>query len=109
MGQVGYLLEQVSCQILTKASASSFIGTFRDFPPPLEILYAYNEQQYCSYISYFAGMILIVVCDFTLYNTMYAADTGWHKKREHLKTQTKIEEIQEKNILTEIEPLQLAF
>jgi hypothetical protein len=33
----------------------------------------------------------------------------WHKKREHLKTPTKIEEIQEKKILTEIEPLQLAF
>ena len=31
------------------------------------------------------------------------------KKGEHLKTPTKIEEIQEKKILTEIEPLQLAF
>ena len=31
------------------------------------------------------------------------------KKREHLKTPTKIEEIQEKKILTEIEPLQLGF
>ena len=31
------------------------------------------------------------------------------KKWELLKTPTKIEEIQKKNILTEIEPLQLAF
>ena len=31
------------------------------------------------------------------------------KKRELLKTPTKIEEIQEKKLLTEIEPLQLAF
>ena len=31
------------------------------------------------------------------------------KKRELLKNPTKIEEIQEKKILTEIEPLQLAF
>ena len=31
------------------------------------------------------------------------------KKRELLKNPTKIEEIQEKNLLTEIEPLQLAF
>ena len=32
-----------------------------------------------------------------------------HKKRQLLKNPTKIEEIQEKNLLTEIEPLQLAF
>ena len=31
------------------------------------------------------------------------------KKRELLKNPTKIEEIQEKNLLTEIETLQLAF
>ena len=31
------------------------------------------------------------------------------KKRELLKNPTKIEEIQEKNLLTEIEPLQLTF
>jgi hypothetical protein len=31
------------------------------------------------------------------------------KKWELLKNPTKIEEIQEKNLLTEIEPLQLAF
>ena len=31
------------------------------------------------------------------------------KKRDLLKNPTKIEEIQEKNLLTEIEPLQLAF
>ena len=31
------------------------------------------------------------------------------KKREHLKNPTKIEEIQEQKILTEIEPLKLAF
>ena len=34
---------------------------------------------------------------------------GDTKKRELLKNPTKIEEIQEKNFLTEIEPLQLAF
>jgi len=31
------------------------------------------------------------------------------QKRELLKSQTKIEEFQEKKLLTEIEPLQLAF
>ena len=31
------------------------------------------------------------------------------KKREILKSPTKIEEIKEKNLLTEIEPLQFAF
>jgi len=36
------------------------------------------------------------------------AGTGWHKKWELLKNPTKIEEIKKK-ILTEIEPLQLAF
>ena len=41
---------------------------------------------------------------------LFAGDcTGWHKKRELLKNPTKIEEIQEKKLLTEIEPLQLAF
>ena len=34
---------------------------------------------------------------------------GDTKKREILKNPTKIEEIREKNVLTEIEPLQLAF
>jgi len=34
---------------------------------------------------------------------------GDTKKRELLKNPTKIEEIQEKNVFTEIEPLQLAF
>ena len=34
---------------------------------------------------------------------------GDTKKRELLKTPTKIEEIEEKNLLTENEPLQLAF
>ena len=34
---------------------------------------------------------------------------GDTKKRELLKTPTKIEEIQRKNVLTEIEPLQFPF
>ena len=34
---------------------------------------------------------------------------GDTKKRKHLKKPTKIEEIQEKTLLTEIEPLHLAF
>jgi hypothetical protein len=34
---------------------------------------------------------------------------GDTKKREHLKNPTKIEEIQDKKVLTEIEPLQLVF
>ena len=38
--------------------------------------------------------------------TIVQSDT---QKREHLKNPTKIEEIQEKKLLTEIEPLQLAF
>ena len=38
------------------------------------------------------------------------SNTEWHKKkREILKNPTKIEELQEKKLLTEIEPLQLAF
>ena len=37
------------------------------------------------------------------------ANTGDTKKRELLKNPIKIEEIQEKNLLTEIEPLKLAF
>jgi len=39
----------------------------------------------------------------------WAIIQGDTKKREILKTPTKIEEIQEKKLLTEIEPLQLAF
>ena len=39
-------------------------------------------------------------------NVKIQSDT---KKRELLKNPTKIEEIQEKKTLTEIEPLQLAF
>ena len=39
-------------------------------------------------------------------NVYIQSDT---KKRELLKNPTKIEEIQEKKLLTEIEPLQLAF
>jgi len=36
--------------------------------------------------------------------------TGWHQKtRQLLKTPTKIEEIQEKKLLIENKPLQLAF
>ena len=42
-------------------------------------------------------------------NYLHKQITERHKKRELLKNQTKIEEIQEKKILTEIEPLQLAF
>ena len=40
---------------------------------------------------------------------LYYVVQGDTKKRKLLKTPTKIEEIQEKNLLTEIEPLQLAF
>jgi hypothetical protein len=39
-------------------------------------------------------------------NSYIQGDT---KKRELLKTPTKIEEIQQKKVLTEIEPLKLAF
>ena len=45
-----------------------------------------------------------ITCIFV--NTFY---TGWHKKRELLKNPTKIEEIQEKKILTEIEHYNLPF
>ena len=48
------------------------------------------------------------VCNTLSTQSIYIT-TGWHKKREILKNPTKIEEIQEKNLLTEIEPLQLAF
>ena len=41
-----------------------------------------------------------------LFKTKVQSDT---KKRELLKNPTKIEEIQEKKLFTEIEPLQLAF
>ena len=44
------------------------------------------------------------------YETVQSSYTGDTKKKpELLKNPTKIEEIQEKNLLTEIEPLQLAF
>jgi len=44
------------------------------------------------------------------YNSCFRSrSTGWHKKRELLKNTTLIEEIQKKKIITEIEPLQLAF
>ena len=42
-------------------------------------------------------------------NNPYFQVQGDTKKRELLKNPTKIEEIQEKKLLTEIEPLQLAF
>jgi len=35
--------------------------------------------------------------------------TEWHKKRELLKTPTNLKKSKKKNLLTEIEPLQLAF
>jgi len=38
-----------------------------------------------------------------------AVYTGWHKKTGTFEKPNKIEEIQGKNLLTEIEPLQLAF
>jgi len=38
-----------------------------------------------------------------------ASNTEWHKKTGTFEKPQKIEEIQEKKILTEIEPLQLAF
>jgi len=41
-----------------------------------------------------------------IHNPQVQGDT---KKRKLLKNPTKIEEIQKKNVLTEIEPLQLAF
>ena len=45
--------------------------------------------------------IVVILCVFVV--------QGDTKKRKLLKNPTKIEEIQEKNLLTEIEPLQLAF
>jgi len=44
--------------------------------------------------------------DAIIHNSLIEGDT---KKRELWKNPTKIEEIQEKKLLTEIEPLQLAF
>ena len=43
------------------------------------------------------------------YNCSRSIIQGDTKKRELLKNPTKIEEIQEKKLLTETEPLQLAF
>ena len=42
-------------------------------------------------------------------HSIYTIYRVTQKKRELLKNPTKIEEIQEKKLLTEIEPLQLAF
>ena len=47
--------------------------------------------------------------DWRLYREVQAYIQGDTKKQEILKNPTKIEEIQEKKLLTEIEPLQLAF
>jgi len=44
---------------------------------------------------------------YTVYET--ACKYSVTQKREHLKNPTKIEEIQKKKLLTEIEPLQVAF
>ena len=44
-----------------------------------------------------------------VYKSIFLSYTGDTKKRELLKNPTKIEEIQEEKLLTEIEPLQLAF
>jgi len=52
---------------------------------------------------YKTSVIFVVVCMLLFY---IQSDT---KKRKLLKNPTKIEEIQEKKLLTEIEPLQLAF
>ena len=52
-------------------------------------------------------MLVDVVTVFNCYHLVTVqSDT---KERELLKNRTKIEEIQEKNLLTEIEQLQLAF
>ena len=46
---------------------------------------------------------------FTVFVRCFQIIQGDTKKRELLKNTTKIEEIQEKKLVTEIEPLQLAF
>ena len=46
---------------------------------------------------------------FDIQRTVLRDIQGDTKKRKLLKNPTKIKEIQEKNLLTEIEPLQLAF
>ena len=51
----------------------------------------------CRYLSIILFTLLLLLYRMT------------QKKRELLKNPTKIEEIQEKKLLTEIEPLQLAF
>jgi len=51
-------------------------------------------------IVYIRDVKVVVIC-----NSIYRIT----QKRELLRNPTKIEEIQEKKILTEIEPLQLAF
>ena len=51
-------------------------------------------------------MILLTVI--TIVDSLYKYRVT-QKERELLKNPTKIEEIQEKKLLTEIEPLQLAF
>ena len=52
----------------------------------------------------FRTVTLFIIRSFSLYTQQMT-----QKKRELLKNPTKIEEIQEKNLFTEIEPLQLAF
>ena len=42
-------------------------------------------------------------------NKCISVYTEWHKKRELLKTQQKLKKSKKKKLLTEIEPLQLAF
>ena len=62
-----------------------------------------------GYTEQIGGLQLVTTTDGSSSSSSISSSTGWHKKRELLKNPTKIEEIQEKNLLTETEPLQLAF
>ena len=64
----------------------------------------------------FRTVPLSIIRSFSLYTQQWYMSYNFadiyratQKKRELLKNPTKIEEIQEKKLLTEIEPLQLAF
>ena len=67
----------------------------------------HNAYQFDPVRQFSPSLIVFSCILFYYYPAIYIQ--GDTKKRELLKNPTKILEIQEKNLLTEIEPLQLAF
>ena len=74
---------------------------------------AHIKEFYCSFMQFVCTTLISTVGKHARYLCPSDSDknyTGWHKKkRELLKKPTKLKKSKKKNLLTEIEPLQLAF